>query len=238
MNLVKDISSQLEKNYLKDTTKLRDIIYNAVTALLNEPISEETSNKFASKYGFGSGNKAGTLGDAAKNVLVYMYEGNEDISDDAFMLDVLAQCDDGSLTDKLIDIILKDLLHSVIMDELLSNIEINLETVLGLDKSSTLGGYFDYAISGVLGLLGSDKSAMGIINMLLKKGIVKQYGYSVDEIIGNLRSTYIDPPRKRSIGWSLKNIIGSMVNDDVPQANGDNNVSYTYSGPVAVLATS
>lgn len=238
MNLVKDISSQLEKNYLKDTTKLRDIIYNAITALLNEPISEETSNKFASKYGFGSGNKAGTLGDAAKNVLVYMYEGNEDISDDAFMLDVLAQCDDGSLTDKLIDMILKDLLHGVIMDELLSNIEINLETVLGLDKSSTLGGYFDYAISGILGLLGSDKSAMGIINMLLKKGIVKQYGYSVDEIIENLRSTYIDPPRKRSIGWSLKNIIGSMVTDDVPQANGDNNVSYTYSGPVAVLATS
>lgn len=238
MNLVRDISTQLEKNYLKDTTKLRDIVYNAVTALLNEPISEETSNKFASKYGFGSGDNAGTLGDAAKNVLVYMYEGNEDISDDEFMLDVLAQCDDGTLTDKLLDIIVKDLLHGVIMDELLSNIEINLETVLGLDKSSTLGGYFDYAISGILGMLGSDKSAMGIINMLLSKGIVKQYGTSVDEIVTNLRNTYIDQPRKRSVGWSLRNILGSMVTDEVPQVNGDNNVSYTYSGPVAVEATS
>lgn len=238
MNLVRDISTQLEKNYLKDTTKLRDIVYNAVNAILNEPISEETSNKFASKYGFGSGDKAGTLGDAAKNVLVYMYEGNEDISDDEFMLDVLAQCDDGSLTDKLLDIIVKDLLHGVIMDELLSNIEINLETVLGLDKSSTLGGYFDYAISGILGILGSDKSAMGIINMLLSKGIVKQYGTSVDEIVTNLRNTYIDQPRKRSVGWSLRNILGSMVTDEVPQVNGDNNVSYTYSGPVAVEATS
>jgi len=238
MNLVRDISTQLEKNYLNDTAKLREVIYNAVTTLLNEPLSEVPDSKFLMTYGFGSASRGGTLGDAAKNVLVYMYEGNEDISDDAFMLDVLSQCDDGTLTNKLIDIILEDLLHGVIMDELLSNIEINLETVLGLDKSSTLGGYFDYVISGILGMLGSDKSAMGIINMLLDKGIVKKYGRSVDEIIANLRKTYIGDSYARSIGYSLKNILGSMVTDAVPQENGDNDVTYTYSGPVKVEATS
>lgn len=238
MNLVRDISTQLEKNYLNDTSKLRDLIYNAITKLLNEPLSDVPNSKFLMTYGFGSTSKSGTLGDMAKNILVYMYEGNEDISDDAFILDVLSQCDDGTLTNKLIDIILDDLLHDVIMDELLSNIEINLETVLGLDKSSTLGGYFDYAISALLGMLGSDKSAMGIINMLLDKGIVKQYGRSVDEIIANLRKTYIGDSYARSIGYSLKNILGSMVTDSVPQENGDYDVTYTYSGPVDVEATS
>lgn len=238
MNLVKDVSTQLEKNYLTDTTKLRDVVYNAVNNLLNEKISDETSTVFAEKYGFSSANDYGTLGDLVKSVLVYMYEGNEDSSADAFILDVLAQFEDGSFTDVLLDMLVKDILHGVILDELLANVEINLETVLGLDKSSTLGGYFDYAISGVLGMLGSDKSAKGIVNMLLEKGIVKQYGYSVDEIVENLRTTYIDEPRKRSVGWTLTNIVGSMVTDDVPQANGDNNVSYTYSGPVAVTATS
>lgn len=238
MNLVRDISTQLEKNYLTDTTKLRDIVYNAVNSLLNEKISDKTSTVFAEKYGFSSANSYGTLGDLVKSILVYMYEGNEDCSGDELVLDVLAQFEDGSFTDVLLDMIVKDLLHGVILDELLANVQINLETVLGLDKSSTLGGYFDYAISGVLGILGSDKSAKGIVNMLLQKGIVKQYGYSVDEIVENLRTTYIDEPRKRSVGWSLTNIVGSMVTDDVPQKNGDNNVTYTYSGPEAVEATS
>ena len=57
---------------------------------MNVKVSDLPCTKFISDYGFGSKTQPGTLGDAFFSAMVYMYNGNEDSSDDAFIKDVEA----------------------------------------------------------------------------------------------------------------------------------------------------
>ncbi len=127
MRFLKDLDIQICKLLLVDPEKTFDeVIEPAVVKLLSLQMSEVPCTKFMDTIGFGSADRGGTLADLFMSVMYYMYAGNEDISDDAFMQDALANMQSGAIIKPFIEIILEAVVEDVVMDTLLANLEINL----------------------------------------------------------------------------------------------------------------
>ena len=97
MGVVNDIAQQIEERYIKDPDYTIELVNTFLDALLDTKISEYPCAKFVGEYGFGSNSRPGNLGDLMFSIFVYKSNGNEDISDDPFMQDVLARLQSGEL---------------------------------------------------------------------------------------------------------------------------------------------
>ena len=89
MSFIYDLDQQIMDTFVYDTDRLWNALEKTLRNILNTKASDIPCTKFMDEYGFGDPSKPGTLGDLFFSVMVYMYSGNEDISDDAFMNDVL-----------------------------------------------------------------------------------------------------------------------------------------------------
>ncbi len=126
MGVVNDIAQQIEERYIKDPDYTIELVNTFLDALLDTKISEYPCAKFVGEYGFGSNSRPGNLGDLMFSIFVYKSNGNEDISDDPFMQDVLARLQSGELVTELIGVLRTELIDKVIVEDFLSNINLNL----------------------------------------------------------------------------------------------------------------
>ncbi len=127
MRFLKDLDIQICKLLLVDPEKTFDeVIEPAVVKLLSLQMSEVPCTKFIDTLGFGSAERGGTLADLFMSVMYYMYAGNEDISDDAFMQDALANMKSGKIIAPFVETIIEAVVDDVVLDTLLANLEVNL----------------------------------------------------------------------------------------------------------------
>lgn len=143
MSFLEDLDGQICKLLLADPEKTcNEVIEPAIEEMLNMQISEIPCTKFINTLGFGSTEHGGTLAEMFMSVMYYMYEGNEDISDDAFVQDALKNMQAGALVKPLLATIRENVINDVVLDTLLGNLEVNL-TELFVDSEMNVIPEFD-----------------------------------------------------------------------------------------------
>lgn len=127
MGLLNDIASQIETKFIDDPDYTLNLVHEFLVSLAELQVSDEPCSKFVDEYGFGSYSDAGTLSDLALSIFIYKSAGNEDITDDPFMQNVIERLESGELADEIIGLLRTELVDKVILNELLGSININLK---------------------------------------------------------------------------------------------------------------
>ncbi len=229
MALADDLCDQLYDTYLTDVDVLYDLMERIINKVRDIQISEVPCTKFIDTLGFGDATRGGNMGDLVLTFLAYMYGGNEDFSDDAFMQDCFKQMSEDTvfaetLFNSLLDIILNDLL----LDELLLNMELNVDEAFPLGKFGFVLGKIVDALLTVI--LGGDKSLTHIVDFVFNLGVLPWD--SIDSLRSELLGEYLTESQYQAIGIEFATVIGAFIDDKNPKPQGDRNVTYTYNGKV------
>lgn len=143
MGLINDIAAQVEAKFIDDPDYTLNLVHEFLVSLTNMEVSAYPCSKFVDEYGFGSYSSSGTLSDLALSIFIYKSNGNEDISDDMFMQDVIGRLESGEIANELIDLLKTDLVENVIINELLGSIKIDLSKFfVDFDSSSEAAQIF------------------------------------------------------------------------------------------------
>jgi 3',5'-cyclic AMP phosphodiesterase CpdA len=136
MNFLGDIDEQIMTQYINKPAELYSKLKTLFGEILSMQMSDLPCTKFIDTYGFGDETEPGTLEDVFFSVLVYMYVGNEEdnISDDLFMQDVLKNVGSGEIIDRLFDVVLEKAVDNLVVDDILSNIIIHLDSFSSADE--------------------------------------------------------------------------------------------------------
>lgn len=230
LSFVDDIETQIHDKYMMDREYTHSILYGIAQQLAAHPVSSISCDKFLAKYGFGNANTPGTLGDLVFSAMVSMYEGNENNLDDAFLQDVIAKCYSGEFASDLFDLLKDVVLKDLLQDEILAGVQINIQKLL-----ASYGPNISYVAELALKLLlNNNLSALNVINTLLSKNILPEYGTSIDNIAENLINTYMTDSQFEGLGYQFAKVIDGCTSDETP----DYDTQYSYTGKVEVPATS
>lgn len=237
MNIVEDIADQIYDIYLSDSglEELEDTLYSIFYKIMNSEISSEACSKFSDTYGFGSDN--GTLGDLLLEAFIYHCGGNEDISDDAFMQDVISTLADGSIIDDVVDILFEYLIEDFLVEDLFANVTINISEIVGLSSSSTSGSTLNSALSFLLTVFGGDSTIKGVLDVLFNLGILDDYGSDYESLVDYIFYDAIGDSALLTITQWLSEELEYLTTDSSPQEQGDYDVTYVYSGAIELEAT-
>ncbi len=254
MSFLDDLDSQLMNKYIYQKSETYDIIKDALDSLMAIEVASVPCTKFIRDYGFGSADRNGTLGDAFLSILVYMYVGNEDISDDPFMQEVIEFSGKTEFLDLLIENIRKVVVEDILINDILAGIDFNIDSLF-VGKTATIGEYIDMFYTILLSILGSgimnstspdeffnafgklsgdfgDVSLKKLIETVLSTGLIS-YGSTIDELIDSLLDQFLPTETKEAIVYQAKIVIGGIVSDE----DRDWDVTYTNNGPVKVIPT-
>lgn len=253
MSFLNDLDSQLMSGFINNKQETYQLIKDALRNLLESEISDVPCTKFIDTYGFGSTAHGGTLGDAVFSVLATMYPGNEDISDDLFLQDIIEFSGTPEFLELLISLIKKYVVEDVLLDKILSGISLNFDKLF-VGEAATVGEYVQLFFMLVVAFLDlqieptdmkatlnsladcfrsfGDVSLRRIVEAVLGTGLIP-YGNSVDSLIDNLVAMFITEDTKAAATYQAKIVIGGMVKDDTK----DFDVTYVNNGPVKVTPT-
>ena len=114
MWFVEDLCDQIEELYLNDPEALNDALRPILDEIFSMKISDVPCTEFIDTYGFGDASRGGNLGEVVLSAMYYWYTGNEDISNDKFLLDAIDQLENGDVAfdifDTLLDIAFNDII--------------------------------------------------------------------------------------------------------------------------------
>ena len=229
MALADDLCDQLYDAYLTDVDVLYDLMERVITKVANIQMSEVPCTKFIDTLGFGDETRGGNLGDFALSFLAYMYGGNENLEDDAFMQDCFNELENDTAVAEnlflsLLDIILNDLL----LDELLANMSLNVDEAFPIGKFGFVLGKIVDALLTVI--LGGDKSLTHIVEFVFNLGVLPWE--SLDGLKDELLGEYLTVSQYEAIGIEIASVVRAFIDDKNPKPQGDKNVTYTYNGKV------
>ena len=253
MSFLNDLDTQIMTKYIYNKQETYAVIKSALRNLLEAEISDVPCTKFIDSYGFGSTAHGGTLGDAVFSVLATMYPGNEDISDDLFLQDIIEFSGTPEFLELLISLIKKYVVEDVLLDNILASISLHFDTLF-VGEAATIGEYVQLFFMLVIAFLDlridpcdlkatlnsladcfrsfGDVSLGRIVEAVLGTGLIP-YGDSVDSLIDNLVGMFITEDTKAAATYQAKIVIGGMVKDDTK----DFDVTYVNNGPVKVVPT-
>lgn len=262
MSVIQDLDTQLMLRYINDPdAHLWPALANAVDNLLKVEINKTPCTKFIKNYGFGDAEKPGTLGDLLFSVMIYMYAGNEDVSDDAFMKSVLKTVNSVAFVDKIFDAAEKYLVEDFLVDEILGNtyLHVNKLFTSGSDTSQYVSAYAQFMFRTFAGILSEsvsptnsfmdfmqkmisvasyatiDESGVSLKNLaekVLATGKIS-YGSSIREVVYYFLNEYFPLQNKEAMAEQIYVLLEGMVYDE----DRDYGVSYNYTGPVKVTPT-
>ncbi len=248
MSFVADLDQQIMDTYIYNPDRLWNAIENSLRGFINTKVSDVPCTKFINTYGFGDRDKPGTLGDVLYSVIAYMYYGNEDISDDAFMKDVLKKVARPEFVDLIFSAAEEYIVEDLVVDELLANLYVHINTLYygrvmyvtdflqvvyrvftGFTKENIFSVSSTQEFISKLWNLGAlltyDDSSITykyLLEYLLNSGILK-YGKNVRELVNYFINQYFDQQNKEATAEQLRIIIEGDVTD--PDRDWD--VSYT-----------
>ncbi len=268
MWFLEDLDAQIVELLIEDPVKTcNEVLEPAVEKLLSLQISEIPCTKFINTVGFGNPDQGGTLADMLMSVFYYMYEGNENISDDPFVTDVLANMQSGAIVKPLVEIIVDVVVRDIAMNTLLANIEVRptelfvsseLNVVPEFDSFNSLyafitvlvnSGCFDYLVEGEITFINVMRSLMDLTLALLGGDSDTSYLFLAETVLKFANLEY---------GSSVDEVINFLLNEYiypeqmidgvgdvlykmiagcVTDDDLDNNVTYVYSGPIEIAPT-
>lgn len=224
MWFIEDLLSQITELYIKNPDALFDLLTSAVNEIMSIEVSDKPCTRFIDSLGFGSRDRNGNLGDAVLTAMTYWYLGNEDSSDDAFILDVIDKLENGDTASKifykLIDVVLGDVLE----DGLLSKIEIRVDKLLGDDYiQKHMGEGINYLLYHVLK---GNFSYMNLVNTVFALGVLPYD--SLYDIIDKLAlEKFLTDSQLESFGIFIAYVLADFSSDENPKQGGDSGVTYT-----------
>ena len=230
---LEDLLGQLYELYVKNPDDLYTLIEGLINDLVSTKVSDYPCTKFLEDYGFGDEAAHGTLGDAVLSAMAYWCLGDEDISDDVFMQDVIAGFASGKTTKLVFDTVVDMLLHDLIEDELLSKLEIRLDKLLNDDCLGKIAG--KNLNTGLKLLLKDDFSYMHLVDVIFALEILP-YKDIYDILDKEVISKYLTDSQFEGTGTFIAYILADFSTDSNPIEKGDLNAEYS-SKPVAVEAT-
>ena len=253
MNFLYDLDGQIMEKYIYNKQETYAVIKAALRNMLDTKISGFPCDEFVDEYGFGSESRGGTLGEAVLAVMATMYMGNEDISDNEFLKDIVEFSGTPEFLELLISLIKKFVVRDVVVNNILADISLNLDTLF-VDEAASYGQYLQMifamlisildsgfnsadigaALESVLKILGglNDVSLKRIIEAVLGTGLIP-YGSTIDELIDTVLAMFITEDTKEAATYQAKIVIGSMITDSTK----DYDVTYVNNGPVRVEPT-
>lgn len=254
MSFLSDLDTQLMEKFIYPKETTYKLIKDTLRELLDTEISSVPCTKFIDTYGFGDENRGGTLGDAVLSVLATMYYGNEDISDDLFLQDVVEFSGKTEFLDLLISLVREHVVDGLVLDTILANVDFNIKALF-VDETATVGEYIQMMYTIILGLLDSgilssgsvddfvkafvkieknfnDISLKRLIEAVLGTGLIS-YGSTIDELIDNLLGQFLPIGARETAVYQAQIVIGGMVQDSTK----DHGVTYTNNGAVKVIPT-
>lgn len=233
MSYIEDLAQQIDELFIAHPETVVDLAYRAADKLVSLPVSDVPCTAFMDTLGFGDPSKPGTLEDAAYSVLAYMYEGNEDISGDIFIQDVLEffRTRDGA---GVVYQTLKDvLLHDLIEDSLLSVLNFNPGALFPAGSfGAVIGDVLDAIIAAFFPM---DKTFLNIINSIL--GFMPEKYGSLEGIVDSVAEEYLTQSQLDAVGYTTAGIIECLVVDENPGFKMDNNITLSSTSPASVAAT-
>lgn len=263
MAFLEDIDKQLMDTYINNPAYTFEILEGAINNVINTQISDIPSTKYIKSFGFGNKNSGGTIGDLLLTVLIAMYDGNEDFSDDKFMLDILKSCNSVDFVNLVLDTAIQYVVKDVVIDEIFTNTQVHLNTLIDKDSTGIANfvqvcyiiiasvlnsGIFDNADSAeltikavtslVTNLLGAANGYSKDISLASLISIVLKtnlipYGSDIDELIENLLASFISEQDKKAAAAQLYVLCDTICNDE----DKDHGVTYTYKGKEKVTPT-
>ncbi|HHU84194.1 MAG TPA: hypothetical protein GXZ23_03365 [Clostridiales bacterium] len=180
MGVINDIGDQIETKYIDNPDYTIDLIRELVRSFVDLPASHLPCKNFLSEYGLGSANRKGTLGEAILSGMIYMYQGNENPENDAFIKDVLARFESGELVRLIVDWAREYLIKGFIQDELLSSITLNLSTFVIADGAADLRALIAEIEASIDN---ADTDIWSKVQAAFADAMLKQ-GTSVEELMG------------------------------------------------------
>lgn len=254
MGLLNDLDGQLMEQFIYQKENTYALIRDVLTDVVNTQVSDVPCTKFIDIYGFGDETRGGTVGDAFLSVVAYMYNGNEDISDDPFMQDFINFCGTPEFLDLLLSIVREQIVDRLLLDTILANVDFNIDTLF-IGEAAEVGDYVQmiYAIilsvidSGILNISEpqdifdaiekiainfNDVSLKRLVEAVLGTGLIP-YGSSIDELLDTLIEMFLPQDVKEAAVYQAKIVLGGMVTDETK----DWDVTYTNNGPIKVTPT-
>lgn len=258
MSFIDDLDKQIVDRYISDTDLLWNAVESAVKNLLSVQVSEKPCTKFIDTYGFGSLTAPGTLGDVLFSALVYMYSGNEDISDDAFIQDMLQNINDPEFVDLIFGAAKEYIVEDFVVDELLGNLYVNIDSLFN-GNFTDVASFFQFIYRVITGITSEDifnssspadfvsklvditakifcdNSAATykyLLELVLSTGVIS-YGSNVDELVDYFLNSYFGLPEKEATAYQIWVVINGVFND----GDADRDVTYSYSGAENIAPT-
>ncbi len=224
MWFINDLLDQVYDLYIKDETKLYDLIESIISEVTNIKVSDIPCTKYIEKYGFGDKNKPGNLGDVILTVLASWYSGNESIEDDLFMQDTIKNFREGHLVETLFNTLVDLILHTLLEDSILGKLEIRVDKLLGDDFiGRNMGKGVNYLLSYVLK---GDFTYMNLVNTVFAMGILP-YESIYDVLDKELMQKYLTFSQFEGVGAFAAFVLNDFTNDVNPQPQGDYGVTYS-----------
>lgn len=233
MNFIKDLAKQIDRVYIDHPETLLDVAYQAADKLVSLKVSDLPCTRFIDTLGFGDPAKPGTLEDAAYSVIATMYEGNEDISDDLFLQDVIDFFRNRDGAEKTYQLIKDVLLNDIIEDNILNVLEFNPGTLFPNDSFiAVVGDILDAILTF---LFPNDRTFLNIVNSIL--GILPADYNSLEGIVDTVAREYLTQSQFDSLGGTVADIIECLVVDEDPGFKMDKDVTLACPLPAPVIAT-
>ena len=214
MGLIKDLCAQIDAAYVEHPEELMGLVSDLLDGLLEIQVSDIPCTKFLDKYGFGDASRGGNFGELVSSVLVYMYLPGADMSDDAFVTDVMKKLDTGEISSKVFDALLEHLVNGFLLDGLLSTLELNLASAFPF-------GTFGHMIVGALDtlltvVLWGDMSFTNIVDTVFS--LLGAFGVleadSLNGLLDHLIAEYMTQSQFETIDGELKTFVNDLCIDD------------------------
>lgn len=234
MSFLSDLFKQIDENYINDIDGTLKKLNPIVEKLVNHKMSDVPCTKFYDKYGVGDASRPGNLGDLVLSIMAYYLAGDEDISDDAFMKDVLYQMENGDTAERTLNLLIDVLMHDLIQDEILKTLDLNINKLFPQGQLGHITGETLQLVLEVI--MCGDNSYMNIIDFVFALGVLPYE--NIDAILNHFMDEYLTDSQYESIGHTLAVNVDDFCIDENPGIKMDNNVTLVYDGKMPVEATS
>lgn len=232
MSFINDLDKQITEVYIKHPAETLDKVMAIINKLLAFEVSEYPCTYNSEVLGTPLTGKGCTLGEYATTALLLYYGGDENLYGKEgyeYIKDALDQFDSGKTTEGFFTLLIDTLLHDLIEDEILSNINFNPDKLFPDGTALSILGKLLGVISKIL--LRGDTSFMNLIDSVLDLAVIPDGYGSIEEILDTLLlDRYLTPSQYEAWGATIAWMVKSLVFDDNPDYVNDNNIVVTYTG--------
>lgn len=232
MWFIEDLCDQISQLYIDNPENFYDLVEGLVQKLMSIEVSQYPCTKFIDTLGFGDASRPGNLGEAVLATMAYWYQGNEDISDDQFLLDTIDKFENGNTLETVFNTLVKILLEDLVEDGILAKLEIRVDKIFS-DRyvQKKFGEGLNYLLYYVLR---GDFTYMNLVNIVFALEVLP-YSSIYDVLDQLLIKKYLTDSQLESIGIFVAYILKDFATDENPIFKGDSAATYT-SSKVEVVA--